>query len=52
MGDSLLTGLDEDTVEERFSVAFGDGVGLVTGCLSDLMKHPVESVANEVKRFL
>eukprot|EP00439_Symbiodinium_sp_Y106_P019420 s4442_g2.t1 len=52
VGGSLLTGLDEDTVEERFRNAFGNGVGIVIGCMGELMKHPVDRIAEHVSAEL
>lgn len=50
-GMSLLA-LDEDTVTDRFSEAFGDHVPLVAGKLSELMKHPMEKIQKEVQSLV
>lgn len=47
-----LLALDEDTVTDRFSEAFGDHVPLVAGKLSELMKHPMEKIQKEVQSLV
>lgn len=48
----MLMGLDEDSVEERFTEAFANGAPLVVGNLSSLMKHQQEEVEAAVKKLI
>ena len=38
--------------QERFRSEFGNGVGIVIGCMSELMKHPVDRIVEHVSAEL
>jgi hypothetical protein len=52
IGHSLLLGLTEDELEERFGDAYCDGAALIAGPHSELMAWPFDIVMREVNLLL